>query len=425
MKAVVFDVNVDEIVHLIQDAQADKGAYLGDHSPIRLAEIPDPTVPFPDWVLIKTRLCGICGSDYKQVFIDFEGVDSPLGALTSLPQVMGHEVVGTISEIGPEVRGLQIGQRVIVNPWLSCAPRGIAPICEPCEAGQYSLCVNFKRGRLAPGLHTGICRDAPGGFASYLPAHESMAIPVPDGITDDQAVLADPFSVSLHAILRHPPNAGDIVVVYGCGTLGLCAIEILNKLFDVQIYAITRFEHQARLARRFGAAGTISWRPAEQIIQRFKEITNAAELLAPVEGTGGLPMLHGTQGVRVIYNTVGTAESLEVSVRIAGPRSTVVVSGVDTPARFEWSPHYFKEINLVGSNAFGVEEWNGKRQHAMRHYVDLLQDQKVDVTPIITHRFRLEDYKLAFLHAHDQGRYEAVKVMFDFSERCAPGGQDL
>ena len=86
-------------------------------------------------------------------------------------------------------------------------------------------------------------------------------------------------------------------------------------------------------------------------------------------------MLHGTRGVRVIYNTVGTAESIEVSVRIAGPRSTVVLSGVDTPARFEWSPHYFKEINLVGSNAFGVEEWNGKRQHAMRHYFDLIRDE--------------------------------------------------
>ncbi len=73
------------------------------------------------------------------------------------------------------------------------------------------------------------------------------------------------------------------------------------------------------------------------------------------------PLGAGHPHVRVIYNTVGTAESIEVSIRIAGPRSTVVLSGVDTPARFEWSPHYFKEVNLVGSNAFGVEEWNGKR----------------------------------------------------------------
>jgi threonine dehydrogenase-like Zn-dependent dehydrogenase len=304
---------------------------------------------------------------------------------------------------------------VVLNPWLSCAPRGIHPVCEACQEGQYSLCVNFKRGRLAPGLHTGACRDANGGYAPFLPAHESMAIPVPDEVSDDEAVLADPFSVSLHSVLRNPPSAGDIVVVYGCGTLGLCAIEILNKLFDARIYAITRFDHQTRLAKRLGAVECIPWQPVDAIIPRFKEITGATEVLAPVEGVPGLPMLHGTRGVRVVYNTVGTAESIEVAIRIAGPRSTVVISGVDTPRRFEWSPHYFKEINLVGSNAFGVEEWNGKRQHAMRHYFDLIRDKRIDVTPIITHRFPLAEYKDAFLHTHEQGRYEAVKVIFDFA----------
>jgi threonine dehydrogenase-like Zn-dependent dehydrogenase len=415
MKALVFDVNVNEIIHLIQEARENKDAYLGEHSPLRLTEIPDAQVPFPDWVLIKTRLCGICGSDYKQVFIDFEGIDSPLATLATFPQVMGHEVVGTIAAIGSAVKGLRVGQRVVLNPWLSCAPRGITPLCAACAEGQYSLCINFKRGRFAPGIHTGTCRDVSGGYAPYLPAHESMAIPVPDAVSDDAAVLADPFSVSLHSILHHPPQAGDIVVVYGCGTLGLCAIEILQKLFDVEVYAITRFEHQARLAKRLGAIETIAWRPALDIIARFKEITGATELLPPVEGVPGLPMLHGTRGVRVIYNTVGTAESLEVSVRIAGPRSTVVLSGVDTPARFEWSPHYFKEINLVGSNAFGVEEWNGTRQHAMRHYFDLIRDRHIDVTPIITHRFRLDEYKDAFMYNHHQGTYEAVKVLFSFA----------
>jgi threonine dehydrogenase-like Zn-dependent dehydrogenase len=415
VKGLVYDVKAEEIIHLIQHAREDKEAYLGEHSPLSLQEIPDlDAPPFPDWVVIRTRLTGICGSDYKQVFIDFEGIDSPLATLASFPQVMGHEVVGTIHKVGADVKGLSIGQRVVLNPWLSCAPRGVKPLCEACQDGQYSLCINFKRGRLAPGIHTGTCRDASGGYAPFLPAHESMAIPVPDGVSDEAAVLADPFSVSLHSILHHPPQPGDIVLVYGCGTLGLCAIEILKKLYDVRIYAITRFPHQALLAKQLGAIETIEWRPVENIIERCKEITGASEVLPPIEGTGGLPMLHGTRGIRVIYNTVGTPESVEVSVRIAGPRSTVVMSGVDTPGRFEWSPHYFKEINLVGSNAFGVEEWNGKRQHAMRHYFDLIRDKKVDVTPILTHRFRLEDYKEAFRATHEQGRTGAVKVLFQF-----------
>jgi len=414
MKALVFDVKLEDVIHLLQHAKQDRAAYLGEHSLIRLAEVPEPRVPFPDWVLIRTRLCGICGSDYKQIFLDFEQVDSPLATLATFPQVMGHEVVGTVHELGADVSDLRVGQRVVLNPWLSCAPRGIEPVCEACQEGQFSLCRNFRKGRIAAGLHTGTCREAPGGFAPYLPAHESMAIPVPDEISDEEAVLADPFSVSLHSVLRHPPLPGDIVVVYGCGTLGLCAVEILNKLFDVRLYTITRFDHQAKLAKQLGALETIPWRPVENIVERMREITGA-ELLPPMENTGGIPMLHGPNGVRVVYNTVGSAESLEVSVRIAGPRSTVVLSGVDTPRRVEWSPHYFKEINVVGSNAFGFEEWNGVHQHAMRHYFDLIRDKKIDATLIITHRFRLEEYKLAFEHTQDQDRSGAVKVLFDLS----------
>jgi threonine dehydrogenase-like Zn-dependent dehydrogenase len=151
----------------------------------------------------------------------------------------------------------------------------------------------------------------------------------------------------------------------------------------------------------------------EGIVNRLAEITGS-QLFMPSEGAPGIPMLYGKSGVRVVYNTVGTAESLEVSVRIAGPRSTVVMSGVDTPARFEWSPHYFKEINLVGSNAFGVEEWNGVRQHAMQHYFDLIRSKQINVTPILTHRFALDDFKEAFRTTHNQGETGAVKVLFEF-----------
>ena len=413
MKALVFDVNVEEIIHLIQDVHQSKEAYLGEHSPISIRDIPDAAVQFPDWLVIKTHLTGICGSDYKQVFIDFENIDSPMAGFATFPQVMGHEVVGTIAAVGPDVKTRRVGERVVLNPWRSCAPRGIEPICAMCREGQFSLCENFRRGRLAPGIHTGTCRDASGGYAPYLPAHESMAIPIPDDVSDEQAVVADPFSVSLHSVLRYPPKPGDLVVVYGCGTLGLCAIEILNKLFDVKIYAIARFDHQARLAKQMGAIEAIPWRPTEQIIARLQEITGS-DLMMPSEGAPGLPMLYGKPGVRIVYNTVGTAESLEVSVRIAGPRSSVVLSGVDTPARFEWSPHYFKEINLVGSNAFGVEEWNGVKKHAMLHYFDLIRAKKIDVTPILTHRFDLDGYKDAFLYCHNQGEHGALKVLFEF-----------
>ena len=110
-------------------------------TPTALREVREPQLPHDDWVLTRPRLTGICGSDSKQILLDFgEGdVDNAMSAFCSFPQVMGHEVVADVVELGPEARGLEVGQRVVLNPWLSCGPRGIEPECPACVAGDYSL----------------------------------------------------------------------------------------------------------------------------------------------------------------------------------------------------------------------------------------------------------------------------------------------
>ena len=149
-------------------------------TPMALQEVPDPPLLADDWAVLRTRLCGICGSDTKQVLMDFEdAADSPMTAFISFPQVLGHEVVADVVEAGPEA-GVSAGQRVVLNPWLSCGPRGITPPCPACEAGDYSLCWHFTDGRLSPGIHTGNATEATGGFAELLPAHRLMMVPVPD-----------------------------------------------------------------------------------------------------------------------------------------------------------------------------------------------------------------------------------------------------
>jgi threonine dehydrogenase-like Zn-dependent dehydrogenase len=384
-------------------------AYLGPTAPMQLREIPRPELPAPDWVLLRTRLCGLCGSDYKQVFLE-GSADNPMTALISFPQVLGHEVVGVIDSAGPGVRTRRPGERVVLNPWLSCAPRGLPP-CEWCARGELAQCRNFAAGHLAPGIHTGNSRSAPGGFAPWLPAHESQCIPVPEGVSDEAAVLADPFSVSLHAILHEPPPASGSALVYGCGTLGLLAVAILRALHPgVRVLAVARFPHQARLAERLGAGLVLPHRPTLGLIERV-----AAELGVEVQRPWrGAPMLNG--GVDVVYDSVGSAETLEVGVRVTRPRGRIVVTGVAPPRRFEWSPLYFKEIAVVGSNAFAIEEWQGRRQHAMQWYFELLGSRGVDATPIVTHRFPLSRWRDAFLACLDQGRSGAVKVLFEFAD---------
>jgi threonine dehydrogenase-like Zn-dependent dehydrogenase len=280
-----------------------------------------------------------------------------------------------------------------------------------CARGDYAQCENFTRGVIDAGIHTGNSRHATGGFAPLLPAHESQCIPIPDEISDEAAVLADPFSVSLHAILHHPPRAGGTALVYGCGTLGLLAVAILRALYPgVRVCAVARFDHQAELAQRFGAARVVPWRPTRGVIAAVSEFT-AAEVQQPWRGQ---PMLNG--GVDVVYDSVGSAESLEVAVRITRPRGKIVVTGVEMPRQFEWTPLYFKELAIVGSNAFAIEQYEGRKQHAMEWYFEFIRTKRLDLTPIITHHYRLEEYKNAFMSCWNQGAARAVKVLFRYDQ---------
>lgn len=408
MKALVCSDSLARIAATRVLAAFSPRAYVSALAPLALKELPLPPLPRDDWVVIRTALCGMCGSDYKQVFLHGR-YDNPMTALISFPQVLGHEVVGTIEAVGPAVQLRRVGERVVLNPWLSCVPRAIHPPCSWCEQGEYAQCLNFTRGSLPPGIHHGNSAGVTGGFATYVPAHESQCIPIPDAITFEQAVLADPFSVSLHAVLHQPPPAAGTALVYGCGTLGLAAIAILRTLHpEVRVLAVARYRHQAELARRLGAADVIDWRPTDRIIERVAAWCDT-ELLKPWFGQG---MLNG--GVDVIYDSVGSAESLSIGVRVARSRARIVVTGVEPPERFEWTPLYFKEIALVGSNAFGIEECAGRRQHAMAWYFELIQTRRFDLTPLITHRFALDQYPAAFLTCYRQGRSGAVKVLFTF-----------
>ena len=409
MRALVCDVSVPRQVVSAVLGRLDKRFFFDPFSPAALKEIPDPVLPADDWVVIKTGLCGICGSDYKQMFLN-GNMDNPMTAIISFPQVLGHEVVGTIMKVGPKVTTRTVGERVVLNPWLSCGPRGITPPCAECQQGQYSICRNFARGHLPPGIHTGNSSGATGGYAPYVPAHESMCIPVPDGVSDEAAVLADPFSVSLHGILKRPPEPGKPALVYGCGTLGLLAIAILRALHpETRIFAIARFEHQRKLAQQFGAHVVLPHEPIATIVERVGAETGA-QVLKPWFGQ---PWLYGG-GIDVIYDTVGLPETVEVGLRLADSRGALVITGVEMPKRFEWTTLYFKEIAIIGSNAFGVEELEGRRAHAMELYLELVRTGRIDVTPILTHRFTLDQYREAFLACGEQGKSGAVKVLFTY-----------
>jgi threonine dehydrogenase-like Zn-dependent dehydrogenase len=381
------------------------------HTPMRLTDMEDPTFLGPDWVVTKPRLTGICGSDSKQVFMDWGEVqspDNPMKGFFSLPQVLGHEVVADVVALGPEARGLDVGDRVVLNPWLSCAPRGVQPMCPACVAGDLSLCASFGVGPIAPGIHIGTSKDATGGYAELMPAHDSMLFKVPENVPDEIAVFADPFAVSLHAVTRHAPPPGGKAMVYGAGALGTCTTAILRALHpDVEVLVVARFGAQADLARALGAT-VIAHEPALHVIEEAAAWSGG--VLQPADG---LPMAY-PGAIDVVYDTVGKRETFEVGARVLRARGTIVKAGVHGPTFWEDTPLYFKELSLVGSNAFGVEEVDGVRKHGIEHYLDLASEGRVDIAAMLTHTFRLDDWRAAFTALATQDRSGAVKVAFDF-----------
>ena len=378
-------------------------------TPMALIDVADPTPLADDWLVIDTRLCGICGSDSKQVLMDFEGGgDSMMTAFISFPQVLGHEVVGTVAAVGPAVTRVAVGQRVVLNPWLSCGPRGL-PLCPACRAGDLSGCFNFTTGRLSPGIHTGNAVEATGGFAEAVPAHESMVFAIPDSIPDEVAVLADPWSVSFHAITRNPPPPGSKVLVYGAGALGSTSVSILTQLYDdLDVGVVARWSAQADLVRSMGAT-VFEPEPRQALVEAIAD-WSGAPTLTPWEG---LPVAYPGE-VAVVYDTIGAPATIEVAMRVLEYRGTLVQMGVSSPGRFEWTPWYFKELRLVGSNAFGFETFEGETKHAIAHYLDLTEAGRIHLDGMLTHRFELAEWREAFTTIVNQGETGAIKVAFDY-----------
>jgi threonine dehydrogenase-like Zn-dependent dehydrogenase len=396
VKALVFRHNLARETASAVGGRVDQLAYVSRFAPVRIEDIEELPLPAKDWVRVQTTFSGLCGSDVKQIILNGSR-DNPLTALVSFPHVLGHEVVG---------RRADTGERVVLNPWLSCIPRGIDPPCPACQAGRYPWCRNFRSGNLPVSIHLGNCAAAAGAHAERFAAHPSQLFAIPDHVSDDAAVLADPVSVSLRSILLAPPAAGETVLVYGSGTLAFAVIALLRHLYpDTEIWAATRPGARAELATRLGAHAVLSSSPDELVAQVARRMVTT-----PLQPWSKHDWLQ--DGPAVVYDTIGSTETVETSLRLLATGGTLVVSGVEPPKRFEWTPLYFKELRVIGSNGFGIEEVGGIAKHSMEHYFDFVA-AGLDLTPVITHRFPLSRWGEAVLAVKNSRRTGAVKVLLE------------
>jgi L-iditol 2-dehydrogenase len=401
VQAVVANITISRYLVTRAAGRLWRPAFWSGLSPIRLADIPEPRLPAPDWVRVRVDLAGICGSDLHLLALEI----SPAASVyASMPFVVGHENVGTVVDAGPEA-GVALRTRVVVEPLLPCVTRGFAEPCPACTRGNYNLCSRFAEGTLAPGIGHGMCRDVGGSWGEIMLAHRTRVVEVPADVADEQAVLAEPLAVAIHAIVRFvPPDAGTVLVL-GAGTIGLASVAALRALRPgVRVVAIARHAHQAELATRLGAA-TVLTPTAGVAYRRIAELTGA-RLLRPVLGP---PVLTG--GVDATLECVGASRSIDDALRLTRAGGVVVLVGLAVvPRGVDWTPVWLREVAVRGSGYYAEETVDGRRVRAMQLAMELLASGRVDLRPLITHRFRLREWRHAVDVAMDKRRHRAVKV---------------
>src|SRR5215203_4151896 len=253
MRALRYSKSVPRYLLMRAGAKRIKNLETSRFSPLKLEDIAEPSLPTPEWVRVKPLLSGICGSDLGTLSSENSPYFSPI---TSPPFVLGHEVVGVVTENKGDFRA---GERVVLEPALGCVVRGIDPPCPYCAAGRYALCVNVAKGDIAPGIQTGFCRDTGGGWSEgTLVAHPSQLHRVPDEVADEAATAIEPLACAVHAALKAAPTLGDTTLVIGAGCVGLFTVAALRHLTDAgRIICVAKHERQKNEALRLGASEVV------------------------------------------------------------------------------------------------------------------------------------------------------------------------
>ncbi len=375
-----------------------------------------PELPGDDWVLVKTIMGGICGTD-QAIVGQKQPPDSILQAFSSMPMILGHENLAVVEKVGPAVDSSWVGKRICVEPSLCCKPRGITPPCPRCGAGQFGACENFGsdgigKAKLPPGTSIGYNAQTGGAFGEYFVAHESQLVEVPAGISDEFAVLTDPLACSLHSALRVDLSCARRVLVYGAGVMGLGTVAALRAIgFDGQIDVLDISNSHEEFAKQLGADNFLVL-PSDKLsrAERITELTGAS--LHKVRF--GNYMLTG--GYDVIYDFVSSKQSINESLKWTASRGTVVMVGTGFGGSIDLTPVWFSELSVIGAYGRSKENYAGRRIETYKLVHEMMSAGKLPVEKFLTHTFNLCDFGEAFKVSMNKAAYGAIKVAFDFRQ---------
>jgi threonine dehydrogenase-like Zn-dependent dehydrogenase len=401
MRTMVLELSIPRIVLTRALGRFWRQAYFGPTSPLHLLKLPDPPLPAPDWIRVRNRLCGICGSDLHQLFVDADLTVAPVALPSHRRIYLGHEMVGDVVEVGGAVTDFRIGDRVV--RWGradDCLAQGRAELCPACARGHRVLCQFASE----PRAH----EPVGGGFGDSFITPASTLLPVPEGLSDEQAIFAEPAAVALHAAWRHPAQPGERVLVLGGGPVGFLLIQALHALQPAcEIAAVAQFPWQAAIAIACGAQHVFL--SGDDGYAEVARLTGA--LL--YDSQRGNRMLLG--GFDLIFDVVGTASTVNDALRWARAGGTVVLVGVNLRRMtLDLTPVWYQEVDLIGSVGHDVVTWEGQSVPTFELAMNWMLAGKLDVAPLLSHRFPLAAYRQAFAVAADKRTHRSVKVAFEY-----------
>lgn len=312
-------------------------------------------------VRVKVKLAGICGSDSH--------IYRGHNPFAKYPRVIGHEFFGVIDAVGEGVTDKVVGQRVTVDPVISCGH------CYPCSVGKPNVCASL--------VVLGVHRD--GGFSEYAVVPAKNAWPVPENVSDHHAVMVEPFTIAANVTGQAKPREQDIALVYGAGPMGLTTIQVLKRVYRVkQVIVVDRIDERLQMAQRNGA----DW-----------VINNSDEPLAEtLKAKGILPTL--------IIDAACHPAILQEAVNLASPAARIVLMGFSTePSQVAQQGITGKELSIFSSrlnaNKFPV-------------VIKWLEQGLINPEELITHQFAYQQV-IDALELFENDRKRCCKVLLTFS----------
>ncbi|HSJ72098.1 MAG TPA: L-threonine 3-dehydrogenase [Acidimicrobiia bacterium] len=328
---------------------------------IWMHDVPIPEVG-PNDVLIRVAKTSICGTDLHIV-----AWDEWAASTIPTPMTIGHEYVGTVTEIGPEVQGLSVGQRVSGEGHIVCGR------CRNCQAGRRHLCIGT----------VGVGVNRPGAFAEYVAIPGTNVQPVPDDVPDDIASILDPLGNAVHTAL-HFDLVGEDVLITGAGPIGMMAVAVARHVGARYVVVTDVNEYRLRLAASMGAD---------------RELHAARDSLSVAMEELGMK-----EGFDVGLEMSGNPSALHDMITHMNNGGGIALLGIPPrQAPIDWNDIVFKGLTLQGIY--------GRRMFETWYKMLAMLQTGLDVSPVITHHFAASEYEEAF-EVMRSG--ECAKVILDW-----------